>query len=482
MSKTKKKKKSIVKWIILAVLVIVVILGFKACSAAGETMMSMVETVTPEKGNLEDYISITGVVESDEIRYYYSPVNGNLAEVNAEKGQNVKAGDKLITFNMEEMEIYLEQARLQYVSGSSNYNGALSSDKDVLADLKEANTNLPILEQQIKDEKAYLKDLKKQLESMQTNSANSQAAQSLNLQKQLIELEKDPITNAEKITQIQMEMQTIQYLSQVAGTPEEQQKLQEKIMEEEERLAGYEQLKAEMEAQKQQAEASALTSFQKENLSASEQLNLMNYESAKKDYEIANQGIVADFDGIVTELAVWEGMPVGESMQLLTLANTDKMKVTISLGKFDLSKIQIGQTAEIEIFDKTYTGTVTKVDKMAIVSSQGFPQVGAEITIDNPDDAIVMGLDAKVKIRTNSVENALMIPVEAMNADKEGDFVYVMEDGVVVRKNVVSGISSTEFIEIKEGITENDKVIVSSMAGTIEEGMVVTEMSGMIAE
>ena len=53
-----------------------------------------------------------------------------------------------------------------------------------------------------------------------------------------------------------------------------------------EKLADYEQYKAEMEAQKKQSEASALTSYQKENLSASEQLNLMNYESAQKDYEV----------------------------------------------------------------------------------------------------------------------------------------------------------------------------------------------------
>ena len=482
MSKNKKKKKKIVKWIILIVLIVIIVLGFKACSGARQNMMTMVETVTPEKGKLEDYVSITGLVESDEIKYYYSPVNGKLSEVCVERGQIVKQGDKLISFDMEDMELYLEQARLQYVTGSSTYNGTLDNYKNALADLQEAKTNLAVLEQQIKDQKAYVKSLSKSLENMQKNTANSLTTQNYNLQKQLMELQKDPVANAEAIKQIQMDMQTNEYLAQIAGTSDEQEKLQEKLQEEQERLAGYEQYKAEMEAQKQQAEATALTSYQKENLSASEQLNLMGYEKAQKDYEVANQGITAAFDGIIMDLTVMEGMPAAENMQLMTLASTDKVKVTIGLGKFDLAKLKVGQTAEIEIFDNVYTGKVTKIDKMATAGSNGFYQVGAEVVIDNPDDKIVLGLDAKVKILTASVENVLLLPVEAMNADKQGDFVYVVENGMAVRRDVVSGISSTEFIEIKEGISENDKVILSSLVGTIEEGMVVTDMAGMIAE
>ncbi len=478
----KSKKKKIVKWIILIVAVFLIILGFKACSSAGENMMTMVETVTPERGKLEDYVSITGLVESDEIKYYYSPVNGKLAEVCVERGQTVKNGDMLIAFDMEDMELYLEQARLQYVTGSSTYNATLDNDKHAKADLQEANTNLAVLEQQIKDQKAYVKSLSKSLENMQRDSANALTTQNYNLQKQLMELQKDPVANEEAITKIQIDLQTNQYLAQIAGASDEQEKLAEKLQEEQERLAGYEQYKAEMEAQKNQAEATALSSYQKENLSASEQLNLMSYEKAQKDYEVASQGISADFDGIVTELAVMEGMPVGENMQLLTLASTDKVKVTIGLGKFDLAKLNEGQTAEIKIFDNTYTGRVSKIDKMATAGANGFYQVGAEIEIDNPDDRIVLGLDAKVKILTESVEDVLLIPVEAMNADRQGDFIYVVEDGVAVRRDVVCGISSTEFIEIKEGITEYDKVIISSLVGTIEEGMVVTDMSGAIAE
>ena len=482
MSKNKKKKRKIFKWIIIAILIIVAILGFRACSSAGNNMMSMVETVTAERGNLEDYVSVTGMIESDEVKNYYSPVSGKLSDINVERGQTVKKGDMLISYDMDAMAKNLELARLQYVTGNSTYNGTLHNDKDTLADLQEANTNLPILEQQIKDQKAFVKSIQKSLEKMRADSANTLAAQNLNLQKQLVELQKDPIANAEKILQIQTEMETNQYISQTAGPSEEQEKLEEKLQAEQERLADYEQYKAEMDAQKKQAEASALTSYQKENLSASEQINLMNYESAQKDYEVAQKGIVADFDGIITELSVVEGMPIGENIQLLTLANTNKIKVTIALGKYDLARVKVGQTAEINIFDNIYTGKITKIDKMATATNNGFFQVNAEVEIDNPDEDIIIGLDAKVEILTDSVENVLMLPVGALNADKNGDFVYVIENGIAVRRDVVTGISSTEFIEIKEGLSESDSVILSSLMGTVEEGMPVTDMSAMMTE
>ncbi|MCM1551088.1 MAG: hypothetical protein NC092_00165, partial [Butyrivibrio sp.] len=66
--------------------------------------------------------------------------------------------------------------------------------------------------------------------------------------------------------------------------------------------------------------------------------------------------------------------------------------------------------------------------------------------------------------------------------DKEGDFLFVVENGVVVRKPVVCGISNDTYTVILEGITEEDRIILSSF-GSLEEGLTVSviseETSGM---
>ena len=101
--------------------------------------------------------------------------------------------------------------------------------------------------------------------------------------------------------------------------------------------------------------------------------------------------------------------------------------------------------------------------------------VGAEITITNPDAAIYLGVEAKIELHTASVADAVVVPLEAVNADKDGDFVYAVENGMVVKKRITTGISSDEYTEIKEGLSEGDSVItVTDM--DLTEGMAVTEI------
>ncbi|MFR3250735.1 MAG: hypothetical protein ACLTQL_06555 [Eisenbergiella sp.] len=67
----------------------------------------------------------------------------------------------------------------------------------------------------------------------------------------------------------------------------------------------------------------------------------------------------------------------------------------------------------------------------------------------------------------------MLVPYEAVNTDKEGDFCYLVRDGVIVRQDVVTGISGDTDVEIKEGILEGDTVVMSSNQ-TLTEGMQVT--------
>lgn len=476
----KKKGKKIFLFIIVLVLIVA---GFWACSkASGEQVMNMVEVVLPETGSVEDIVSVSGTVESEEVKTYFAPVTGELAKVSVEAGDVVKAGDMLITYNMEEMEEILEQARLQYTSGNNSYNESLEDSTDAQQKLKEANKKLTVLEKQIKDQKAYVKAMYEQLSTVQTERADAFAKKDLELQKTLIALQKEPLENADAIEQLQLAMQSNQYAAQKVNSTEDLIEYQKSIEAEEEKLAEYERQKAEMEAQKQTAELGIMTEYQKENLSVSEQLNLMVYENAQEDFSLAEQGIVADFDGIVTEVLAIDGMPVAESTQLLTVANSQEVKVSFSVSKYELEKLAVGQTADIDISGNTYTGTITKINRMATVNSMsGSAQVGAEIHIDNPDANIYLGLDAKVKIHANKAEDVLLIPVMALNADKVSDFVYVEEDGIVVRKDIITGISTAEYIEVKEGLSAEDKVIVSSLTA-LEEGMAVLNMSDMATE
>ena len=147
--------------------------------------------------------------------------------------------------------------------------------------------------------------------------------------------------------------------------------------------------------------------------------------------------------------------------------------VEISITKYDLEKIAVGQKAEITLAGHQYTGTVEKISRVAETNSQGTPVIHAQVRFDNPDDNIFLGVEAKVSVNTAKAENALLVPVEAINTDRQGSFVYAVENGLLIRKTIEIGVTSDDAAEIKSGLSEGDLVVLSAAAG-LQEGMQVT--------
>jgi hypothetical protein len=116
---------------------------------------------------------------------------------------------------------------------------------------------------------------------------------------------------------------------------------------------------------------------------------------------------------------------------------------------------------------------------MAEQNNSGVPMVTAKVHINNPDENIYLGIEAKIKILTESLENVMLVPVESVNIDNDGDFCYIIDENGLLQKRYVNvGISSEEYIQIIDGLSEGDEIVTSSYMGTdLEEGMSVIIMS-----
>jgi RND family efflux transporter MFP subunit len=249
--------------------------------------------------------------------------------------------------------------------------------------------------------------------------------------------------------------------------------LEKQIVEQEYVLTDLKTFLSEQEAIKSSSKPGVLTSYTKEQLATNDQLNQLLLEQAQENLEKAQSGISADFKGVVTAIGVIEGSTVTTGSQLITLASNEDVKVVISVSKYDLVNLEIGQSAVVTINGEEYAGTVSRINHMAETNATGAAMVTAEIHIENPDDAIYLGIEAKVKIQTASVSQVIMVPVEAVNTDTTGNFVYVVENGVVVRKDVETGISSSTFIEVTKGLSEGENVI-TTISTDLAVGMPVT--------
>ena len=237
-------------------------------------------------------------------------------------------------------------------------------------------------------------------------------------------------------------------------------------------------LQSELASEKAVAEAdeAGRSKEPKAKIQSSTNLSEMEAKTAEELLEDGKKGISAEFNGVISKTAAVEGSTVTQGMELFTLQNTDKVSVDINISKYDYDKVKEGQSAEITMADRTYEGKVTKVSHIASPNEKGTPVISATVSILNPDEDIFLGVDAKVKIHAESAEDVVTLPVEAVNIGKDGSFCYILKDGVITRQNVTTGLSSQDYVEIKEGLKEGDQVI--SDLGSLEEGMQAAAQEG----
>ncbi len=467
------KKRKGKKWIIILVVAMILIIAIVAMRCGGSDTGAVVTTVSAVRGDLQESVSTSGTVVSEKEKVIFSPVNGTIAEVNVAAGDAVKAGDLLIGYDGNEVELNFKQAQLQQDKSEASYNGAMSDNSKNQAKLSEANTNLAVLDQQIADFEAAIKHLTEAKEESIRGTSNALASQSRDLQNKL-----QTLTDPEEIKEVKEQINDNAYLQSIVNSSDYVAELDAQIASYQEKLNKCKEYKQEMESQKSSSEPGVLDANDKLQYTADRDLAQLTYEMAKEDYEAASRGIHAEFDGIITECIALEGSVVADGAQLLTIKSSNDIKVVFQASKSDVEKLAIGQKVNITIMGNGYEGSISKINRMAESNASGTPMVGVEVHIENPDDKIILGMDAKLEVLTKKAENALLIPVEVINADKDGDFLYVVENGIVVRKPIVCGISSSTYTEVLEGITEADQIVQRSLTGEVIPGMAVTALPG----
>lgn len=458
-SKTKKKRRRIIL-IVAAVLVMVFFMISKLL--AGSTPMPVV-TVEATKGEIEQTISTSGTVVTDTTKSYFSDVNVKVGTVHVKAGDAVKAGDVLISYDEEDLQKKLQLAQLKQQSGEGSYQNSVQSNNEKLGDLNEANVNLEVLEQQIADTEAYITGLENKIKAKKSDlelygtklqislldwSDRPDSEEYMNLQK-LIQENNYEVNNNEEIKGWEAELETYKDM-----------------------LADYQEYRSEMKSQQSSAEAGKMTAGASKQLEADNQSQTIEMAEELADLQEVEKGIVADFDGVVTEISAVEGAAVAEGSKILELESTQEVSVKMTVTKYDLDKIALGQKAIVTIGAKEYEGEVSRINKMAEKNESGGAVVGTEIKLLNPDSDVYLGVEAKVVISTAQEKEAILVPVSAVNVDLEGEFVYVVENGILTRKAVETGISSDTMIQILSGVEEGAQ-LVTEVTTDIEEGVAV---------
>ena len=462
---TKERKKKLIKrGILIGIPVIILSIVIVSTISAKNTKLP-VTTYNVKKGDVEASLSTSGNVESGVEKVFYSKIAADIGEVKVKTGDAVKAGDVLLTYDDTSLALAKEQAQLKATVSNGEYNDTMQKNSKTQGEYSEATTNLKVLEQQITDYEAFIKDQTRKLEDKKSATQATLAARQQEFDK------KYPNSSVsgnglEEKTQLAYDTSTWQFNNQLVD-------LQRSIDDAKTTLEKLNEYKTEMKSQESGTEDTVLTASAKEAKQANNKMTQIESDDILTNISQVENGLKADFDGVITSVTAMDGSPATDGAELLKMQSTKDVFISISLSKYDLEKVKEGQKADVTIAGNKYEGKVTKINKIAEKNSNNTPVVYAEVQVNNPDENVILGIEAKVNIHAQKAEGVLLIPVEAINSDKNGDFVYTVEKGIVTRKNVVIGVSSDTLAEICEGLKENDQVI-STITNGISEGMAVT--------
>jgi HlyD family secretion protein len=170
--------------------------------------------------------------------------------------------------------------------------------------------------------------------------------------------------------------------------------------------------------------------------------------------------------------------------EMMRISDLNRMEVRVDVNENDIVRIDVGDTANIEVdayLGKTFKGIVTQVANSAKANlSTGTDQVTkyevkililpssyAEVMAENNGKMPFRpGMSSTVHILTKTVKQVLAVPVASITlkdkdsaVDEKEEVVFVVNNNVVIKRAITTGIQDTRYIQILSGLKPGDVVV-----------------------
>ena len=206
-------------------------------------------------------------------------------------------------------------------------------------------------------------------------------------------------------------------------------------------------------------------------------LSLKSAETQVKQIkkQIKNTSIIAPFSGVVTKKMIDLGSVVGPGTPALELTDISSLKLNISVPERDILKFKIGQqvTVHADVYaNKPFSGKVSNISVKADASHNFKVEVLIQNTSANP---LMAGMYGSVVLQNSKTINALSIPRKALLGSSKAPQVFVVKNGKAKIVSFTAGTSDGEFIEVIDGLSKNDIIVIKGQINIQNNSNVITK-------
>lgn len=187
---------------------------------------------------------------------------------------------------------------------------------------------------------------------------------------------------------------------------------------------------------------------------------------------LGNFTIRAPSPGMVIYVKEWNGKKKGIGSQVsawdptvATLPDLGQMESLTYVNEIDVRKIASGQTVTVSLDSdptKKLSGTVTAVANVGEQRPNADSKVfEVKILLTEADTTLRPGMTTSNAIETNTIKNALFVPLEAVAVEGTTPFVYKREGAGVTKQQVQTGLANDDEIVIAKGLERDDRVLLT---------------------
>lgn len=521
MQQKKRKNKKII--ILCSVLAVVVLTAVAYMIFKPEEKLA-VSTVEVTKQTINETLDTTGTVSTASEQSFTLMNKVKVKTVNVKEGDVVKAGDVLATFDVSSLETALNEKENNYEKALAAYNKAKNSSSSASGKINSTKKQIAELEKKIETLKAKTSTTKP---SSTKNGSGVKVSD--DLVKRFIKIAKrfgveyDEETARKVLTSI---LSAGSSKSDISGFLDNLGKIaggsgsfdmnafaqmsggSSALINAEMSLV---QLKAQLATLELQTNDTYLSVYKTiyENAQSEYQKALNQTNEMKKGWIASEKGLVSEVNIKVGETVETQTVVDGKNVDISSIISSvssgidvskmissffgsDKVGIKvlnyplvadISLSKYDVLDVSVNQEVSVKSANNeihegrvSYVGAVatstgSSLDLNSIMTGSGSSNtIPAQVTIEDGDKSFIVGTDVDISIITDTQENALVVPVEAIIIDGSDVYVYAYnkDKSTAVKKKVTLGISNDTYYQVLSGVSEGD-VLIKNTSG-LEDG------------
>lgn len=192
------------------------------------------------------------------------------------------------------------------------------------------------------------------------------------------------------------------------------------------------------------------------------EVNVLRAELSLIEAQLAKTQVRAPFSGVIGLRYVSEGAYVAPQTRIATLQALSPMKVEFAVPERYTGRVRPGTTVTFRVAgsEQPYRGEVYAVEPQVDLETR---QLLVRARVPNPDGILVPGAFADIELVVDERTDALPVPAIAVVPEMGGAVVWTVQDGKATPRNVETGMRTDEAVQITDGLTPGDTVLVTGL-------------------